>query len=84
MSDERLHIDYPCRWLYKVITTDEHGDRQRIQSMLQDCGCRITPSHRSRTGKYSSLDVEIEVRDEVHRNTVYLLLRELATVKVVL
>jgi len=84
MDGVRLQIDYPCRWLYKVITVDGDGDRRRIQAMLQEFDCRISPSNRSRTGRYTSLDVEIEVRDEEHRNSVYLLLRELATVKVVL
>ncbi len=83
-SRKPVQIEYPCRWLYKVITTDGRGDQQRIQAMLRGSDCRISLSSQSRTGKYVSLDVEIEVRDEAHRNTVYLLLQEMATVKMVL
>ncbi len=79
-----VQINYPCRWLYKVITADASGDRQRIEAMFRECGCRVSLSNRSRTGRYASLDVEIEVRDEAHRNGVYLLLRGLAAVKMVL
>ena len=83
-NGRKAQIQYPCRWLYKVVTLDHHGDRERIVAMLQDYRCEISISNSSRTGKYTSLNVEVEVESEIQRNTVYQLLRELETVKMIL
>ncbi|MEW6428475.1 MAG: DUF493 domain-containing protein [Thermodesulfobacteriota bacterium] len=77
-------VTYPCRWLYKVITVDPERDGRRIGLLFQDCRCEISPSHRSSSGRYTSLNVEIEVVNRLHRDTVYGILRDLETVKVVL
>ena len=77
-------ISYPCRWLYKVVTLDHLQDRKRIAAMLQDCSCEISISNSSRTGKYTCLNVEVEVESEGQRNTIYQVLKELETVKMIL
>ncbi len=83
-NQEKPQIQYPCLWQYKVISTDRQVVRRRIAALLQDVRCEISDSHSSRTGRYACLNVEIEVRDETMRNTVYRLLREMETVKFVL
>lgn len=83
-NSRKAEIRYPCRWLYKVISLDHLQDREKISVMLQDASCEISVSNSSRTGKYTCLDVEVEVASEGQRNTIYQLLQELATVKMVL
>lgn len=77
-------VEYPCRWLYKVISLDHLLDRQRIGSMLQECNCEITISNSSRGGKYTCLNVEVEVDSEGQRNSIFKALQDLDTVRVVL
>lgn len=81
---QKAAIQYPCRWLYKVVTLDHLQDRERIVVILQDCNCEISISNSSRTGKYTCLDVEVEVESEEKRNTIYQALKKLETVKMVL
>lgn len=80
----KAEIQYPCRWLYKVISLDHLQDKERIVAMLQDFSCEISLSNSSRTGRYTCLNVEVEVGSEVQRNTIYQSLQELETVKMVL
>lgn len=80
----KVEIQYPCRWLYKVISRDHLQDKEKIVAMLQDFSWKISISNRSRTGKYTCLDVEVDVESEEQRNTLYQLLKELETVKIVL
>jgi putative lipoic acid-binding regulatory protein len=84
IKEGKAVVEYPCRWLYKVISLDYLLDRQRIVSMLQDCNCEITISNSSREGKYTCLNVEVEVESEVQRNSIFQALQDLDTVRVVL
>ena len=52
--------------------------------MLQDCKCDISISNRSRTGKYTCLNVEVEVISEEQRNGLLQVLQDLETVQVIL
>ena len=83
-TGKKAVIQYPCRWLFKVVTLDHHGDRERIVAMMQDCNFEISISNSSRSGKYTSLNVEVEVESEEHRNSIYQLIRQLETVKMIL
>jgi putative lipoic acid-binding regulatory protein len=80
----KAEIQYPCRWLYKVISLDHLQDKEKIVAMLQDYSWEISISNSSRTGKYTCLDVEVDVESEEQRSTLYQLLKELETVKIVL
>ena len=82
--NKKLHLRYPCRWLYKVITVDHLLDSERIAAMLQDCKCDILISNSSRTGRYTCLNVDVEVISEEQRNALFQALQDLETVKVVL
>lgn len=83
-SGRKAEIQYPCRWLYKVISCDHLQDKEKIVALLQDFSCEINVSNSSRTGKYTCLNVEVVVASEGQRNTFYQLFQELETVKMVL
>ena len=82
--EKKVKLEYPCCWLYKVITIDHLLDSDRIVAMLQDCRCDISISSSSRTGKYTCLNVEVEVTSEKQRNALFQALKDLDTVKAVL
>jgi putative lipoic acid-binding regulatory protein len=83
-NGQKAEIQYPCRWLFKVISLDHRQDKEKIVAMLQNFSSEISVSNSSRTGKYTCLDVEVEVESEDQRNILYQLFRELETVKMVL
>jgi len=84
LGDRKAQLTYPCNWIYKVISVDHLGDRERIVAMLQDCRCEISISNSSRTGRYTCLNVEVEVASEEQRNSLFQALQGLETVKMVL
>lgn len=76
-------ISYPCTWLYKVIGEDSSSLTRAIETV---CPGRafISPSKNSSGGKYCSLNVEIEVSDEISRLAIYQNLKNHLAVKMVL
>ena len=83
MSD-RLEIEYPCRWVYKVIGADPHELRQAILEVVDVDDVTLEVSNTSSSGKYVSLNVEVAVQDETQRVGFYEALRQHVAVKMVL
>ena len=82
--NKKVQIEYPCRWLYKVIGSDQDELRQAIEEIVQDDTCTITFSNASSKGKYLCLNVEVTVDDEDTRNSLYMKLKGHQAVKTVL
>jgi hypothetical protein len=82
-GNQKVSIDYPCRWVYKVIGADEATMRAAIAAVIPG-GCEIAASRSSAGGKYVSLNVTVQVEDEVGRTSIYEALRKDPSVKVVL
>ena len=82
-GNQKVSIDYPCRWVYKVIGADETKMRAAIAAAIPG-GCEITVSRSSAGGKYVSLTVTVHVEDEISRTCVYEALLKDPSVKVVL
>jgi hypothetical protein len=83
-SNKKVQIEYPCRWLYKVIGADHDAMRQAIEEIVQVEKCTITLSNASSKGKYLCLNVEVMVFDEEARNNFYVKLKAHQAVKTVL
>ena len=81
---QKAVIDYPCRWIYKVIGEDCEALNRSVAALLQDCPCSVTPSHSSRTGKYHCLNVEVTVDCEEKRLAIYESLKADPAIKIVL
>jgi putative lipoic acid-binding regulatory protein len=77
-------IDYPCRWVYKVIGGDREELRRAIAALLQDLDHSIAFSHSSAGGKYHSFNVEVTVECEEKRLAVYEALKAEPAVKIIL
>ena len=77
-------IDYPCRWTYKVIGLDEQTLRRGIARVIGLRAHDLCLSHRSASGKYTSLTLELTVHSEPDRVAILAGLNAHAAVKIVL
>lgn len=72
-------IDYPTEWEYKVFTTDKEALKVSVFDIF-DKKYGLTESKKSKTGKYESLSLKVEVLDEKERNRYFKQLSELECV----
>mgnify|MGYP002683373804 CR=1 FL=1 len=35
-KENKLHLEYPCAWIYKIIGTDEDEMRMGVNEIIQD------------------------------------------------
>lgn len=68
-------VTYPCRWDYKIIGADAGRIRVVIAEAVADAEHTVADSNRSRGGKYCSVALTVAVRDEEHRNQIFMALR---------
>ena len=78
------HVDYPCTWPYTVIGEDGDALERKLPEALAGEDAQMQRKRASRTGRYSSFQVAVRVRDEEHRDRVFRGLRAIHLVKVVL
>jgi uncharacterized protein len=73
MENERnkLEIEYPCTWGYKVIGSDVDNILTAIETSALGLDYSVSPSNVSKTGKYVSFNIEVEVPNEVVRDLVF-------------
>lgn len=77
-------IHYPCQWQYKVIGTDIKDVEEAIKEICAPIPVTINYSHSSSSGKYHSLNAEVEVQDDEARLSLYRALHDHPAIKVVL
>ncbi|MDP8218418.1 MAG: DUF493 domain-containing protein [Candidatus Theseobacter exili] len=77
-------IDYPCKWAYKIIGQDEKLLKQAAVSVVGNNLYTITASKSSSGGKYKSLKLEVDVRDENERINIFERLKRNSAIKFVL
>ncbi|MBW2466522.1 MAG: DUF493 domain-containing protein [Deltaproteobacteria bacterium] len=77
-------IAYPCQWLYKVIGMDHEQLHRAILDVVGHSSCKISLSKSSSSGKYLCLNVEVTVRNEEERNSIYMDLKSHPHIKIVL
>ncbi|GIX49648.1 MAG: hypothetical protein KatS3mg131_3859 [Candidatus Tectimicrobiota bacterium] len=73
---ERLRLNYPCRWVYKVIGSGQEQVRQAIDEVVAGYDYTVTFSNASKTGKYCCLNVELTVDSEAVRTHLYRALKQ--------
>jgi putative lipoic acid-binding regulatory protein len=77
-------VTYPCRWRYQIVGSSESGMREAIALAAGDHEHSVVFSRRSRRGRYCSLNLQLVVVDEAHRNDVFKTLRSHRDVEFVL
>ena len=80
----KLQLNYPCRWLYKVIGSDREKLHEALLEIVRDESCCISYSNSSSTGKYHCLNLEVTVQSEEERNSIYRAIKAHPRIKIVL
>lgn len=81
---ERLELEYPCHWVYKIIGEDAARLRQAVLQIIEGDAYTVSVSKTSSSGRYVSLNIDVEVSDESERTSIYAALRSHADVRMVL
>jgi len=81
---QKLHLEYPCLWIYKVIGVNQDDLKSAVSEIIRDRQCRISLSRQSETAKYIALNVELTVESESHRMDLYEALKAHRAIKLVL
>lgn len=79
-----MELEYPCRWVYKVIGWDESAVRRAVMEVVDIEGLTMAVSNRSSGGTYVSINVEVTVHSDTERTDVYERLRSHDDVRLVL
>jgi uncharacterized protein len=80
----KLEIEYPCNWGYKVIGSDVDEILSAIEQSALGLEYTVSPSNISKTGKYYSFNIEMEVPNEVVRDLIFENLQKSEHIKFVL
>jgi len=81
---ERGGIVYPCQWTYRVIGREREVVREAVELLLAGREFLLTAAKVSSGGKYHSWHIELVVRDEEERNTLFCRFKEHPAVVMVL
>ena len=81
---EKVKIDYPCEWTYKVIGEDCTLLKEAITKACGGHTPAISHSQTSKSGKYDSLEVKVNVPSEEMRLDIFGKLQAAPAVKFVL
>jgi len=77
-------IQYPCAWGFRIIGTHEKLIRQLVVEIVGEHTHTLDASNTSAAGKYVSMRLSVQVRDEEHRNEIHQRLTAHEAVKMVL
>jgi putative lipoic acid-binding regulatory protein len=77
-------IQFPCEWSYKVIGLDVNNILTAIEESVLGLSYDVTPSNLSKTGKYVSLNLKLEVPNEEVRNLIYEKLNQSPDIKYII
>lgn len=81
---QKLNIEYPSNWTYKIIGSDVDDMIAAVEEIVGTTEYEITPSNISRNEKYYSLNVKVLVSSELIRNNIFQKLSEHRAVKFVI
>jgi len=81
---QKPKIDYPCNWPYTVIGEDKEAIEEAVYHTCDGKNLTFDFSHTSSGGKYHSFNIEMEVKNEEERLSIYNRLNNHPAIKVVL
>jgi len=70
-ADSKAQIDYPCVWQYKLIGADREAMQAAVSAQLGDAPYSFSESRRSSAGSYLSMNLEVTVESDEHRQTLH-------------
>ncbi len=83
-SKEKLELEYPCNWAYKLIASEKEALQKAIHDVIQEREHKLVHSNKSKSGKYISMNLELLVHNEDDRNFIYEALKAHSNIKMVL
>jgi len=82
--DEKLILEYPCSWSYKLIAGEKELLEQAIRDVINERSHKLKHSKNSKGGKYVSMNLDLLVHNEDDRNFIYEALKAHQNIKMVL
>lgn len=83
-TTQKLELEYPCNWCYKVVGFERAGIEIAALEILGERSYNLNPSNTSKNGKYISMNLEILVHNEEERTYFYETLKGHQHIKMVL
>ncbi len=83
-SKEKLQLEYPCQWCYKVIGESEEEIKDAIKDVIDEREHTLSESNKSKSGKYTSMNLDMLVHNDDDRQTIYEELKKHKNVKMVI
>jgi putative lipoic acid-binding regulatory protein len=83
LEDQKLELEYPCKWTYKVISTKSSILKKAVEDIVTK-KYKLKKSNTSKAGKYISYSLEVTVDSEQEREKLYLDLKSHEQIKMVL
>ncbi len=77
-------INYPCPWSYRIIGPDKGLVETAVLEIFCDLRYSLSPGNSSRTGKYHSWEISLEVKNQEQRDTLFQRLTSHRDIKVVI
>ena len=91
-SDQKPEVEYPCRWGYKVIGTEQEAVEVAARECVDNClgsdlesrDMKLDPSRKSAGGKYVSWSLSLRVDSLAERDALFAALSAHVAVKMVI
>ena len=84
LSKEKLELDYPCNWSYKLVVLESININVTVKEVVSKREHKIIESKSSSKGKFKSYNLELLVHNEDDRKTLYEVLGKHDDIKMVL
>jgi len=83
-SKQKLELEYPCSWSYKLIGYEKEAIQKAIHDVIIGREHNLTHSNASKTGKYVSMNLDLIIQNEDERNFIFEALKAHQNIKMVL
>ena len=83
-SKEKLILEYPCSWCYKVIGHHKDEIHAAVKEVILEKPHTLKLSNTSQSGKYVSMNLELIITNEDERTFIYEALKNHQKIKMVL
>ena len=80
----KLELEYPCQWRYKLVGEEKDKMITAVCEVISEKEHTIEHSKSSKSGKYTSLNLDLLVHNEDERNFIYEALKAHQNIKMVL
>ncbi len=68
---DKPKVDYPTRWSYRIVGSDEAAIRAHVKACMADREHELVLSRRGRGGRYLSLHLSLHLQEEAERLAIH-------------